>query len=99
MTEQHDPFNDPNAVAAYAEGPVRNVPGWADMLRMTEFLHAERVHHDGRVLVVGAGGGLELKRFAEAHAGWSFVGVDPAREMLKLARATLGPLVSRTELH
>ena len=99
MTEQHDPFNDPNAVAAYAEGPVRNVPGWADMLRMTELLLAERVPHDGRVLVVGAGGGLELKRFAEAHAGWSFVGVDPAREMLKLARATLGPLVSRTELH
>lgn len=69
------------------------------MLRMTGLLLAERVPHDGRLLVVGAGGGLELKRFAETHAGWSFVGVDPAREMLKLARATLGPLASRALLH
>jgi len=99
MTQQHDLFADPNAVAVYAEGPARNVPGWADMLRMTELLLAERVPHHGRVLVVGAGGGLELKRFAEMHAGWSFVGVDPAAEMLKLARSILGPLATRTQLH
>jgi tRNA (cmo5U34)-methyltransferase len=99
MSEQHDPFEDPNAVASYAEGPARNVPGWADMLQMARLLVAERVPHDGRVLVIGAGGGLELKRFAEAHPDWSFVGVDPAREMLKLARSTLGPLASRVECH
>jgi tRNA (cmo5U34)-methyltransferase len=99
MSEQHDPFDDPNAVASYAEGPARNVPGWADMLQMARLLVAERVPHDGRVLVIGAGGGLELKRFAEAHPDWSFVGVDPAREMLKLARSTLGPLASRVEFH
>lgn len=87
-------FGDPAAVAAYAEGPARNVPGWADMLRMAELLLAERVPAHGRVLVVGAGGGLELKRFAASHEGWRFVGVDPSREMLALARATLGP--SRT---
>lgn len=62
-------FDDPAAVAAYAEGPARNVPGWADMLRMAELLLAERVPADGRVLVVGAGGGLELKRFATSHEG------------------------------
>ena len=27
--------------------------------------------HDGRVLVVGAGGGLELTYLAERHAGWA----------------------------
>ena len=96
---QSDPFNDPQAVAAYAEGPARNVPGWADMLRMSELLLAEHAAADARVLVVGAGGGLELKRFAQAHAAWRFVGVDPAREMLSLARATLGPLADRVELH
>ena len=99
MSEQQDPFNDPDAVAAYAEVPARNVPGWADMLRMVDLLLAECVPHDGRVLVVGAGGGLELKRFAQAHPGWSFVGVDPAHEMLKLARSTLGPLASRVDFH
>lgn len=97
MQPSYAPFDDPEAVAAYAEGPPRLVPGWADMLRMAELLLAERVPEDGRVLVVGAGGGLELKRFAQAHAHWRFVGVDPAGEMLKLARATLGPLASRVE--
>jgi len=100
MSEQQPaPFHDPQAVAAYAEGPARNVPGWADMLRMADLLLAERAPEDGTILVVGAGGGLELKRFAGAHPAWRFVGVDPSGEMLKLARATLGPLASRVDLH
>ena len=91
-------FTDQQAVATYAEGPPRMVPGWADMVRMADILLAERVPGDGRVLVVGAGGGLELKRFAETHPAWIFEGVDPAREMLDLARATLGPLGTRVRL-
>ena len=98
MGANQDPFNDPDAVAAYAQGPARNVPGWADMLRMTDQLLAERMPDDGTVLVVGAGGGLETRLFAKAHALWRFVGVDPAGEMLRLAHATLGPLASRVEL-
>ncbi|MBE1159055.1 class I SAM-dependent methyltransferase [Dyella sp. 7MK23] len=66
---------------------------------MTALLLAERVPSDGHVLVLGAGGGLELKVFAEAQAGWQFAGVDPSAEMLKLAEATLGPLASRVALH
>lgn len=93
------PFSDPEAVARYAEGPPRIVPGFADMHRMASLLLAERVPDEGRVLVVGAGGGLELKAFAQAHPGWTFDGVDPAREMLNLAKHTLGPLVSRCLLH
>lgn len=99
MTAPQDPFNDPHAVATYAQGPARNVPGWADMVRMADLLVAERVPHDGKVLVVGAGGGLEIQRFAASHAGWRFAGVDPAGEMLKLARATLGPVAGRVEWH
>jgi len=98
MTPPASPFNDPQSVATYAEGPARNVPGWADMMRMTDLLLVEQAPDDANVLVVGAGGGLELKRLAEAHAGWRFVGVDPSNEMLKLAHATLGPLADRAEL-
>lgn len=47
----------------------------------------------------GGGGGLELKRFAQAHSEWSFEGVDPSRPMLDLASATLGPLGARVHLH
>ncbi len=93
------PFSDEEAVAHYAEGPPRLVPGFAGLHRMTGVLLAERVPEDGRVLVLGAGGGLELRALAEAHHGWSFDGVDPSAEMLKLAGKTLGPLASRARLH
>jgi tRNA (cmo5U34)-methyltransferase len=94
-----DPFSDPQAVARYAEGPPRIVPGYDGMQRMTTLLLAERVQEDARVLVLGAGGGLELKAFAQAHPGWIFDGVDPASEMLKLAERILGSLASRATLH
>lgn len=93
------PFSDPQAVARYAEGPPRIVPGFTDLHRMTALLLAERTPSDGRVLVVGAGGGLELKMFAEFQSGWQFDGVDPAADMLRLAEATLGALASRVRLH
>ena len=92
-------FSDPDAVARYAEGPVRLVPGFHHLQRMAALLLAERAGDDARLLVLGAGGGLELKAFAEWHPQWRFDGVDPSREMLELARRTLGPLASRAALH
>lgn len=92
-------FSDPEAVARYAEGPARLVPGFEHLQRMAALLLAERVPQEGRVLVLGAGGGLELKAFATRHPGWRFDGVDPSAAMLDLARHTLGPLAARVRLH
>lgn len=92
------PFSDPQAVARYADGPTRFVPGFDAMQRMTTLLLAERAPDDARVLVLGAGGGLELKMFAQAHPGWIFDGIDPSAEMLHLAERTLGPLAARARL-
>lgn len=95
-----EPFSNPDAVARYAEGPRRFVPGFDSLHRMTGILLAERTPADARVLVVGAGGGLELKALAETSPSWTFVGVDPAAEMLKLAERTLGPAsFARVQLH
>jgi len=91
-------FSDPQAVAHYAEGPVRQVPGFHALQQMAALLLAESVPEGGHVLVLGAGGGLELKVFAEAQPGWRFVGVDPSAEMLKVAEATLGPLIAHVDL-
>jgi tRNA (cmo5U34)-methyltransferase len=99
MTELLAPFSDPKAVARYAEGPPGFVPGFADLHRMTAILLAEHATADARVLVLGAGGGLEIKALAQMHPRWTFDGVDPAPEMLKLARQTLGPLAVRARLH
>lgn len=91
-------FNE-HAAASYTEGPPRQVPGYAGLLRMTTLLLAERMPDAGRVLVLGAGGGLELRAFADAHPRWSFDGVDPSAPMLRLATQTLGPHAPRARLH
>ncbi|WP_199553863.1 class I SAM-dependent methyltransferase [Sandaracinobacteroides hominis] len=91
-------FQDPEAVARYAEGPPPFVPGFDALHRMTDVLLSEAAPADAHVLVLGAGGGLELKALASRHPGWRFVGVDPARPMLDLAVRTLGPLSAQVEL-
>ncbi|WP_368373111.1 class I SAM-dependent methyltransferase [Rubellimicrobium arenae] len=84
---------------SYAETSARLVPGLAHMHRMAGLLLAERVPADGHVLVLGAGGGLELKAMAEMQPRWRFDGVDPSPEMLARARTALGPLGARVNLH
>lgn len=91
-------FNEQGA-ASYLDGPPRQVPGYAGLLRMAMLLIAERVPADGRVLVLGAGGGLELKTFADGHPGWSFDGVDPSAPMLQLAAKTTAEHAARIRLH
>lgn len=98
MTRIADAFSDPQAIAHYTDGPPRMVPGYVGMQRMTTLLLAEHIAEDGQVLVLGAGGGLELKMFAEAHSNWTFLGVDPSAAMLQLAKQVLGPLASRVTL-
>jgi tRNA (cmo5U34)-methyltransferase len=91
-------FTDPDAAARYREGPPRQVPGFADLHRMTSLLLAERTPEDGRVLVLGAGGGLELEHLAAAHPGWAFDGIDPSAEMLRVAEAVTRPFGDRIRL-
>lgn len=93
------PFTDPTLVCAYADKTARIVPGLRDLHKMASVLMAERAPADARVLVLGAGGGLELKAFAELQPAWRFDGVDPSAEMLALARTTLGPLAGRVRFH
>lgn len=92
------PFSG-SAVHSYADGPPRQVPGFHGLHRMARMLLSERVPADGRVLVLGAGGGLELRAFAEAQPGWSFDGVDPSADMLRLAAEMTAPYAERILLH
>ena len=93
------PFSDAGAIASYADRTRRIVPGWDDLQKMVTLLVAERAPADGRVLVVGAGGGAELDAMARAQAGWRFVGVDPSAPMLEMARAMLGERAARVAFH
>src|SRR3546814_16786872 len=80
----------PEAVARYTEGPKRFVPGLDGLHRMTGLLLPERVPENADILVLGAGGGSEMKAMAEAHPGWRFTGADPAGQLLDLASKVLG---------
>ena len=100
--EAHSPasaaFNAAHA-GTYAEGPPRQVPGFAGLQRMTSMLLAERVSAQGRVLMLGVGGGLELKALADDHPGWAFDGVDPSADMLRVAEQSVAPHTARIHLH
>lgn len=76
--------------AGYAAKTVRLVPGLFDAYRMAGVLLAEHVPATGRVLILGAGGGLELKAFSDMQPEWQFGGIDPSAEMIEQARVTLG---------
>lgn len=93
-----DMFADPARIAAYAKGPPRYMPGYEAVQRMAGVLLAEQAPANAHVLVLGAGGGLELKALAEMQPAWRFTGIDPAGAMLDLARATLGTDAERVEL-
>jgi tRNA (cmo5U34)-methyltransferase len=66
---------------------------------MTMVLLAERAPSDGAILVLGAGGGAELRLFADSMPDWRLVGVDPSASMLQLAKDTLGEQAKRVQLH
>lgn len=93
------PFTDAAQVASYAQRTERLVPGLHDLHRMACVLLAEGAGDEARLLVLGAGGGLELKAFARMQPTWQFDGVDPSAPMLELARETLGPLAARVRWH
>ena len=103
MTETSNPFlalfEDPEHAAVYADGPETFVPGFNDVHRMAGVLIREYAPPDARVLVHGAGGGLEIEAFARENPGWSFLGVEPAKPMLDAARRRLADLDARVTLH
>jgi len=75
------------------------VPGFASLHRMVAQLLAERVPPNGRVLVLGAGGGLELQALAAAQKSWFFDGIDPSPNMLEVAARTVEPYGERMQFH
>jgi len=92
-------FSKPELVANYAARTEKMVPGFNDLHTMAAVLLAEQVSEEAHILVLGAGGGLEIRAFAHMHPGWRFSGVDPSEQMLELARQTLGPVASRVAFH
>jgi len=89
MTEKFDFDHNPAATENYERGPRWFVPGYDASHAMAAVLLHDRIGEQGHILLVGAGGGVELSVFARECPGWKFTAVDPSAEMLRQARAKL----------
>jgi tRNA (cmo5U34)-methyltransferase len=78
----------PDHVTRYLEGPPVFIPGYHASHIMAAAILAGRLEHSPHLLVVGAGGGVEVAQFAEHLTGSKFIAVDPAGSMVDLGRTT-----------
>ena len=81
------PFDFDGAYGGDYEYIARTViPGYRSSFRQALALLGGRVGPGPRVLVVGAGTGIELVTFKAAEPGWRLTGIDPSRQMIEIAR-------------
>ncbi|HEU0264786.1 MAG TPA: class I SAM-dependent methyltransferase [Geobacterales bacterium] len=59
---------------------------YEEIFKLSHCCLSARLSDSAKVLVVGAGSGMEISAFAPLSPGWSFCGVDPSADMLALAR-------------
>jgi len=86
MKSTFDFDQNPTLTDNYDRGPRWFMPGYDASHAMAAVLLRDRIGEVGRILVIGAGGGIELSVFAREASGWSFTGVDPSAEMLSRAK-------------
>ncbi len=90
MSDQHTANFDvrpPVPVSDYEATARRMNVGYELVFELATALLRADCPDDAHLLIVGAGGGMELQTFGSAGAGWRFTGVDPSADMLALARA------------
>ena len=78
-----------------------NIPGYEAMHDMASAILGRNVPANARLLVVGAGTGMELANLGGTNTGWRFTGVDPSGDMLAVAREVLTArgIMERVHLH
>src|SRR5260370_11731772 len=86
MTDEADFDRSPTLSGNYEQAPRWFIPGYDASHAMAAVLLRDRIGERGRILVVGAGGGVELSVFARECQDWTFTGVDPSVEMLRQAK-------------
>jgi tRNA (cmo5U34)-methyltransferase len=58
---------------------------YEEMFKLTHCYLRAILPKQAKILIVGAGTGMEIMEFAPCNPGWSFCGVDPSADMLDLA--------------
>lgn len=79
----------------------QRIPGYALLHSLTAATLRARLPADARILAVGAGTGQELIDMAAGAPGWHYTALDPAEDMLMLARQRCGDagIAARIDWH
>lgn len=79
-------FNSKMALA-YETNTRISIPTYDTLFAMIQsYYRAQFGEKAASLLVVGAGGGNELSAWGPSNSNWTFTGVDPSDEMLKIAK-------------
>jgi tRNA (cmo5U34)-methyltransferase len=78
-----------------------SIPGYEALHAMVDDFLRPALPEAARVLVVGAGTGMELLNLGAAHPGWRFTATDLSADMLAIGRANVGAagLADRVTFH
>lgn len=62
------------------------VPGYASLYDIAGCYLSLNIPDDANILIIGAGGGMEIKTLAKFSPTWQMTGVDPSSKMLETAK-------------
>nr|WP_255723447.1 class I SAM-dependent methyltransferase [Sporosarcina sp. ACRSL] len=77
---------DSKIATEYDRGVRRTLPTYDPMMRLSQTFLRMTLKEDASLLIVGGGGGNELKAFGPTNPGWTFTVVDPSASMLEVAK-------------
>lgn len=77
---------DSDIAQEYDKGVRRTLPTYDQLLRLSHTFLRSKLEAEAAVLIVGGGGGNELKTFGPPNPEWRFTAVDPSKAMLEAAR-------------
>ncbi len=89
----------PVPVGEYVDTARRVNIGYDLVFELATALLRAHCPGDAQILVVGAGGGMEVRTFAPAVPGWRLTGVDPSADMLELTRGAVDALDVAARVH
>lgn len=77
---------DSKIAVEYDRGVRRTLPTYDSMMRLSQTFLRANLKEDASLLIVGGGGGNELKAFGPTNPEWTFTAVDPSASMLEVAK-------------
>lgn len=77
---------DRDIATEYDKGVRRTLPTYDPMLRLSQTFLRANLEENASLLILGGGGGNELKAFGPTNLGWKFTAVDPSKDMLEIAK-------------